>query len=95
MSTLTWKFRDAASQSEMLPDVEHLGFDYVNETTQHNRYDVIWTAIEGEHTHARGAGYRRARGAPTQAVCRVRDRVSLADTELNALPLPIPLISHS
>jgi hypothetical protein len=68
----------------MLPDVEHLGFDYVNETTQHNRYDVIWTAIEGEQV---SIAFTPMRAVPDVAGLEALLRKLCAECEIEFLSL--------
>jgi hypothetical protein len=48
MKTFTWTFRDDAFQSETLPEVADLGFDYANQPLQANGCDVLQIQIEGE-----------------------------------------------
>jgi len=48
MTNFIWTFRDAAFQSEMLPSLEDLGFDYASDPQPANDgHDVLWIAIEG------------------------------------------------
>ncbi len=82
--TLTLIFRDGAFQSEMLPDLEPFGFDYVTEPLQANGHDLLQIQVEGDQV---AIALRPMREAPDTAGLEACLRQLCADCELEFIAL--------
>jgi hypothetical protein len=80
-----WSFRDDAFQSEMLPDLADLGFDYISHPQYAaDGYDVLLIAIDGDQV---AIPLTATRDAPDSTGLELRLRQLCTDCQLEFLAL--------